>query len=279
MLYIFICRPGKSVDKEPMSNSKPDAAPPRKQVGSNLNIASPPFYPTGSSTKDNTVPHKRNIQAGTVNRNGQQSLVGESFSMAQSTAMMRGKNIVDSVSRDNLYIDDSPSGVVRKPPNTMPMPLSGSSFVNPAQPQLRGQGRGLNSVTQMAYQPVNKVPSPSHLQNFQKYPIQGRSQSSAQASVQQYTHRSSGGPQVLSPPKAAGSVNSFESGEVESSSESKTALVAKGKGSVQGSGKGPLLYGGAQVMGASGSMGSGHTDQNFPAFLPGKEGTFSCKWF
>ncbi|KAK6148888.1 hypothetical protein DH2020_016413 [Rehmannia glutinosa] len=266
-------RSGKSVAKhsyassgrttEQVSNAKSDVVLPRKQVASSLNIASPPFYPTGSSTKDNTVPLKRDVQAGTISRNGQQSAVDGSFTMSQSTATMRGKNIVDSIGVENLYIDDSP-----KPSNAMQVPLSGSSSINSAQPQLRGQGRGLTSLTHMAYQPVvaknqvNRVPPPSQLHNNVQRNL---GQSRIQSSVQQYAQRVPSGPQAFSPPKAE---NAFEAGELESASDSKTAVVAKGKGGVQGSGKGSFLYGGAQVMGASGSMGSGHGDQNFPAFLP-----------
>ncbi|KAH6758789.1 hypothetical protein C2S51_019024 [Perilla frutescens var. frutescens] len=274
--------PGKSVEKhshvssrrssEPVSNAKPDVVP-RKQVASNLNIASPPFYPTGSSAKDSTVPPKRDVQAGAINRNGQQSAVNENFTMAQSTVTMRGKNIVDSIGLDNLSISDSSSG---KPSNAMHMPLPGSSSINPAQPQLRGQGRGPASFTQMTYQPVsnnqlNRVPPPNQPQNVQRNPGQSRAQSSLQGSVQQFMQRVPSGSQAFSPPPAAGAVNTSESGEVESASElnqSKTALVAKGKGNAPGSGKGSFLYGGAQVMGSSGNMGSGHGDQNFPAFLP-----------
>ncbi|EYU21558.1 hypothetical protein ABFS82_09G100300 [Erythranthe guttata] len=257
-------QPGKLVEKEPVSNAKPNVVQPRKQVASNLSIASPPFYPTGSSTKDNTVPLKGGAQAGTAHRNGQQSVADERFSIAQSNATMRGKNIVDSIHMDNRYIDNSPSAMTGKPSNTMQMPLSGSSSVSYGQPQLRGQGRGVTNSPQMAYQPVNRVPPPNQLQNFQKNPGQGR----AQSSVQQFTQRYPSGPQALSPPKAAGAGNAFESGELESASESKSALVAKGKGSVQGSGKGSFMYGGTQLMGVSGNMGSGHGDQNFPAFLP-----------
>ncbi|XP_042064336.1 protein MLN51 homolog isoform X1 [Salvia splendens] len=243
--------PGKSVEKhsnvssrrssEPVSNAKPDVVP-RKQVASNLNIASPPFYPTGSSTKDNTAPPKRDVHASTVNR-GQQPVVGEKFTMSQSTATMRGKNIVDSI----------------------------------GQPQLRGQGRGPASFTQMVYQPVvsnnqhNRVPPPNQQQNAQRNSGQSRAQSSLQDSSQQFTQRVPSNSQAFSPPKAAGAVNTSESGDVESASElnqPKTALVAKGKGSAPGSTKGSFLYGGAQVMGSSASMGSGPGDQNFPAFLP-----------
>ncbi|GFP95477.1 hypothetical protein PHJA_001692000 [Phtheirospermum japonicum] len=250
-------RSGKSVEKhsyvnsgstyEPVSNTKSDMTLPRKQVASSLNIASPPFYPTGSSAKDNTVPLKRDVQAGTINRNSQQSVMDEKSHTAQSTATVRGKNIVDSISVENLYYDDSHSG---KPSNSMQVPLS----------QLRGQERVLTSA-QMAYQPVvsknqfNRGP-PSQTHNVQRNP----GQSHVQSSVPQGTQRLPSGPQTS---KGAGAVNAIESGEVESASESKTAVVAaKGKGSMQGSGKGPFLYGGAQVM------GSGRGDQNFPTFLP-----------
>ncbi|XP_042061983.1 protein MLN51 homolog [Salvia splendens] len=243
--------PGKSIEKhshvssrrssEPVSNAKPDVVP-RKQVASNLNIASPPFYPTGSSTKDNTAPPKRDVHASTVNR-GQQPVVGGNFTMSQSTATMRGKNIVESI----------------------------------GQPQLRGQVRGPGSFTQMAYQPVvsnnqhDRVPLPNQQQNVQRNSGQIRAQSSLQGSSQQFKQRVPSNSQAFSPPKAAGSVNTSESGDVESASElnqPKTALVAKGKGSAPGSTKGSFLYGGAQVMGSSASMGSGPGDQNFPAFLP-----------
>lgn len=234
-----------------------------------MNIASPPFYPTGSSAKDNTVPPKRDAQAGTINRNGQQSVVDENFTMAQSNATMRGKNIVGSIGLDNLSIGDSSSAMAGKPSNTMQMPLG--------QPQLRGQGRGPASFTQMAYRPavsnsqLNRAP-PNQLQNVQRNPGQSRAQSSLHSSVQQFAQRVPSGSQAFSPPKAAAAVITSESGEVESAldlNQPKTALVAKGKGNAPGSGKGTFLYGGAQVMGSSGNMGSGHGDQNFPAFLPG----------
>jgi hypothetical protein len=49
-------------------------------------------------------------------------------------------------------------------------------------------------------------------------------------------------------------------------------LVGKGKGIIQGNGRGSFLYGGTQVVGATGNIGVGHGDQNFsgtPTFLPG----------
>ncbi|KAF8117929.1 hypothetical protein N665_0008s0266 [Sinapis alba] len=46
------------------------------------------------------------------------------------------------------------------------------------------------------------------------------------------------------------------------------ALVAKGKGTLQPSGRGSFMYGGTQFMGPGGGMAAGHGNPNFPAFLP-----------
>ncbi|KAL0463892.1 UNVERIFIED_CONTAM: protein MLN51 [Sesamum latifolium] len=276
---------GKSVEKplnvnsvrtgESMPNAEPQVALPRKQVfASNLNIASPPFYPSGSSTKDSSVPNKRDTHASSINRNGQSSVT-----MAQSSGVLHGKNIVDSICLDKLYVNDSPSAIAGKPANTMQMQLSGSLAINSTQQQLSSQGRGTAPLTQMAYQPAVsntqvRFPAPNRLQDAQRNPGQGREQTSMQASGHQFQQRVSSASQTSSPPKAAGSVNAVESVELESiseSSKSKTALVPKGKGSERSSGRGSFLYSGAQIMGTSGNMGnmgSGHGDQNFPAFLP-----------
>lgn len=256
-----------------VSNSESDVVQPKKQVASILNIASPPFYPTGSSSKESTMPLKRDVQASTSNRNSQQSAADENSNIARS---MRGKNTVDSIGMDKLYIDDSASAMAGKPRSTMQVSVTGPVHLNTGQPQFRGQGRGLNSMEHVAYQPdlssnqSNKVPQPSPPQSFQRNSGQNRGQSSGQAPVQRFTQRLPGGLQS-SPPKNAGSVNSFESGDQEPASESsqvKNALVTKGKGVVQGSGKGSFLYGSPQALGATGSMSSGHSDQNFPTFLP-----------
>ncbi|KAL0397071.1 UNVERIFIED_CONTAM: protein MLN51 [Sesamum calycinum] len=245
---------------------------PRKQVfASNLNIASPPFYPSGSSTKDNSVPNKRNAHASSINRNGQPSVT-----MAQSSGVLHGKNIVDSIGLEKLYVNDSLSAVAGKPANTMQMQLSGPLAINSIQQQLSSQGRGTAPLTQTAYQPAVsntqvRFPAPNQLQDAQRNPGQGREQISMQASGHQFQQRVSSASQTSSPPKATGVVNAVESVELESiseSSKSKIALVPKGKGSEQSSGRGSFLYGGAQIMGTSGNMGSVHSDQNFPAFLP-----------
>ncbi|KAK4413888.1 protein MLN51 [Sesamum alatum] len=275
-------QPGKSVEKpsnvnsvrasESVPNSEPQVALPRKQVfASNLNIASPPFYPSGSSTKDNSVPNKRDVYASSINRNGEPSVT-----MAQSSGVLRGKNIVDSIGLDKLYVNDSLSAIAGKPANTMQMQLSGPLAINNTQQQLSSQGRGIAPLTQLAYQPAVsntqvRVPAPNQVQNAQRNPGQSREQTSVKASGQQFPQRVSSASQTSSPPKATEAVNAVESVELESiseSSKSNTALVPKGKGSDRGSGRGSFLYGGSQVMAPSGNMGSGHGDQNFPAFFP-----------
>ncbi|XP_011080951.1 uncharacterized protein LOC105164085 [Sesamum indicum] len=275
-------RSGKSVEKplnvnsartsESMLNAEPQVVLPRKQVfASNLNIASPPFYPSGSSTKDNSVPNKRDAHASIINRNGQPSVT-----MARSSEVLQGKNIVDFIGLDKLYVNDSLSAISGKPANTMQMQLTGPLAINSTQQQLGSQGRGTAPLTQMAYQPAVsntqvRFPAPKRLQDAQSNPGQAREQTSVQASGQQFPQRISSASQTSSPSKATGAVNAIESVELESISEpskSKTGFVHKGKGSERGSGRGSFLYGGAQVLGPSGNMGSGHGDQNFPAFLP-----------
>ncbi|KAA8541834.1 hypothetical protein F0562_022986 [Nyssa sinensis] len=144
---------------------------------------------------------------------------------------------------DKLYIDDSISPVAGKPSTNYRLPHSGSSLITATQSsQSRAQGRGLPPSGQMNFQPTlpqNQVNrgSPSTQRNTaQRSPVQSRVQPSLQASVQQLGQRPGSGSQASSPPDAALSIHSFETGELESppeSSKSKTALVGKGKGGVQ----------------------------------------------
>ncbi|KAL6495887.1 hypothetical protein OROGR_030450 [Orobanche gracilis] len=240
---------------EYMSNTGPDGVLPRKQAfASNLNIASPPFYPSSSSTKDSNAPDKSDFRSGSI-KDG-------NFATSQSSGVLWGKDTVDSIGVDRLYIGDS---------------LPDPSLINSTQQQLRGQGRGMASLTQMAYRPivsnnqVSRTSPPNQLQTVQRNPGQSRAQYFVQTSHQQFRQGVSSGLQASSPPKSAGTVNAIESGELEALSEpnkSNTALVSKGKGEVQGNGRGSLLYGGTQVFGTSGNMGSIHGDPNFPTFLP-----------
>ncbi|KAK1577845.1 hypothetical protein Q3G72_025360 [Acer saccharum] len=247
----------------PTSNLDFAPAPARKQVfASSLSSASPPFYPSGSSNKDIPLTQKRDVQSGSTSRNLRSSGVDEGFSVQQTNAMVRGKNIADM---DKLYIDDS-NASVGKPLNNLQMPLSSQS---------KAQGRGVAIPQKISYQPIpphnqaNKVSLPTQFHAVQRSSGQSRVQPSVQTPSQQLGQRSASGSQASSPPNAASVINSYDSGEMESPSESnksKTALVGKVKGN--GQGRGSFPYGGAQVVGATGNMSVGHGDQNFPTFLP-----------
>lgn len=263
----------------PSSNAESDPVPAKKtsHVASNLNYASPPFYPSGSSNKDINLPQKRDVQIGSTSRNIH-PVMDEGFPV-QNNTIHRGKNVVDSISMDKLYIDQSVGPSVGKPLNNVHLAPPGSSGVHVSQspfPRPAGPGRGAPIPLQMNYQPVpshtqvNKV-SPTQLQAIQRSSAPGRTLTSVQATAAQMGHRPGSGSQSSSPPKRSASINSLDSGETDAASESgkaKGALVGKGKGAPQGPGRGPFVYGGAQVMGAAGNMGISQGDPNFPTFLP-----------
>jgi hypothetical protein len=264
----------------PASNVESESVTARRQVfASSLNSASPPFYPSGSSNKDIALMPKRDVQAGSSNRNFHTVAMDDGSSVPQTNALLRGKNIAQSVGMDKLYIDESISPGTGKALTNPQMPLSGSSLVGTTQsPPTRVQGKGLAIPGQTNYQPnpPHRVSPLTQFHTVHRNPSQSRVQPFVQAAAQQPSQRPGSGSRALSPPKTVLSINSHEPGEVESSSESnksKVALVGKGKGNAQGTGRGSVMYGGSQVMGATGSMAVGHGDQNFPGtptFLPGK---------
>ncbi|KAG4211774.1 hypothetical protein ERO13_A02G122300v2 [Gossypium hirsutum] len=213
-----------------------------------------------SSNKDTALTQKKDVHAESVSGNLCPSVTDENFSASQSNSL-RGKNVVDSLSMAKLYIDDPSLSASAKPLTNMQMVPSGSSLGNTSKPtQSRVQGRVVAIPGLKACQPA---PPQNQIIAVQRNPVQGYSVQGAAQQLGQHT----GMPQASSPPKTATSVNSYESGEVESSETSKP-LVSKGKSCVQGAGRGSFLYSGAQVMGPTGTMAVGHGDKNFPAFLP-----------
>ncbi|KAH1066498.1 hypothetical protein J1N35_031485 [Gossypium stocksii] len=263
--------------RAPQTNADTASASARKHiVESSLSSASPPFYPSGSSNKDITLAQKKDVQAGSLSRKLHLSVTDENFSVSQSNSL-QGRNVLDSFSMAKLYIDDSSTSTSVKPLTNVQMLPSGPSSGNAGQPsQSRVQGGGVAIPGPKAYHPaphqnqVNRVSPPTQVNFVQGNPVHGRAISSVQAAAQQLGQHPGIGSQASSPPKTAMSVSSYESGEVESSetSKSKGALVSKGKSSAQGAGRGSFLCGGAQIMGATGSIAVNHGDQNFPAFLP-----------
>ncbi|CAA0824442.1 CASC3/Barentsz eIF4AIII binding [Striga hermonthica] len=217
---------GSGKTSESTSSFGPDTVLPRKKIlASSLNIASPPFYPSGSSTKQNSGPRNGDFQAGTINRRSQPS----------------------AVRVDERYIDNSLSATAGKSANTVPVPSSIPSM---------NSGRGIRVAPQDQVNGVNSV--------IQLQAVQGKHGQSRAQPTARFTPR---GSRASSPPETSEAGNAVEP-LVAESNRSKTALVPKGQVITHGSGRGSFLYGAAHVKGASGNIGSGHGDPNFPAFLP-----------
>ncbi|KAK4267474.1 hypothetical protein QN277_024251 [Acacia crassicarpa] len=229
-----------------------------------------------SSIKEGNLAPKRDVQAGSTSRNFRPGVMDEGFSVQQNSALLRGKNVADPISMDKLYIDEPINSAGGKSFNNKHILPSGVNSSQSSQP--RAPGRGASIPVSMNYQPVpshhqiTKV-SPTH-QAIHRSSTAGRTQTSQQASTPPLNQRSGIGSQTSSPPKTSVAGNSSDSGDMDATSESgkfKGAMVGKGKGSAQSSGRGSFVYGGAQVMGAAGNMSASHGDQNFPgtpAFLP-----------
>ncbi|KAG9459323.1 hypothetical protein H6P81_003831 [Aristolochia fimbriata] len=257
-----------------VSNARSEAAPQRKNVfASSLSSASPPFYPSGTSSQDTSGAHKRDPQSIISNKNLSSSgPLEESLPPTlHANAMLRGKSIVDPGGHDRAYGDDSFRSVAAKPITPLhPVNTNQSSNV-------RAQaGRGLAISGQLGYHhsssvnQVNRAPVPAQLSVSQK-PAQSLAQNPTQSALRTSTQlgqRMSVVSHSSSPPQGS-SIASSEVGDQESppgSSKSKTALVGKGKpNNVQSTGKGSFLYNGAQVIGTTGAMGVAHGDQSFPA--------------
>ncbi|RWW59874.1 hypothetical protein BHE74_00033174 [Ensete ventricosum] len=229
---------------------------PRKNTfASSLNSASPPFYPSGSSNQDITLNQKKDVQTGSINKAVAYSTqMRNDSNISKSNSLMQGKIVTDMVGHDRFYTDPSLQ------------PAVGKASANPKEfthsASSRVQGRGLSSAG-----PLNSH-SGSHMAAQIKptvRPVQVPTQPTIRSSIQQVVEPLSNGRQA-SPPQPP-SVNSSEVGEADSSpgsSKSKISLADKARISNQGIGKGSFLYGGAQVIGATGAMGLAHTEQNFP---------------
>ncbi|XP_054781031.1 protein MLN51 homolog [Prosopis cineraria] len=263
----------------PTSNVESDPMLARKQVvASNLNSGSSPCYPSGSSNRD--IMPKGDVQTGNRSRTACPGVTAEGFSVQQNNALPRGKNAVEYISMEKLYIDESTTPAVGMPSNNFHMPPSRSSGVNASQSsQPRASGRTVAIPVQMNYEPssthiqASKVLQ-TQLQATHRSSVPGQTQTSVLAPVPQLGQSLGSGFRASSPPKTSLATTSFDSGEIDAASDLgkfKESLVGKAKGGSRGSGRGSLLYGGAHVMGTSGNMGVSHGDQNFPAtpaFLP-----------
>uniref|UniRef100_A0A7N0UZS6 Btz domain-containing protein n=1 Tax=Kalanchoe fedtschenkoi TaxID=63787 RepID=A0A7N0UZS6_KALFE len=240
-----------------------DVVPTKKNiVASNLNSASPPFYPSGSSSKDLNLGPKKDVQPANTSRNPRPSSMDENL----ANTMFRGSGGGGSLGLSKLCLDDT----VKEPSNSSH--LHPSRITNtPQGPLVRTQVRGQGHVGHLPSQSTSHPNHASKVSEVQLHaiqqgpPAQNRTQSYSQAPSQPAPKQMGSRSQVSSsPPVGHASLKSFESGE-ESQSESgktKTAIVGKATSAVQGGPLGPFMYNGAHNMSVS------HGDQNFPTFLP-----------
>ncbi|KAL8122981.1 protein MLN51 homolog [Apium graveolens] len=237
----------------------------KRHLSSSLNSASPPFYPSASSKKENSAAQKRDGPAAPLHQNLQSSVTDESFSRSAE------KNLADVVGMNKLYINNPAPTHTGKPFTSSQLQVPVSSWTNSSQyPHSRVQGRVQTPMEKMAYQStpqnqVNRVSNSSQHRTGSQAPTQTR-QGSIQTSGRQLGQRN----QASLSPDSALATNSFEFRETKFPQESTKSNIGKGK-SVEGNGRGSFSYGGAQVIGGSGGLASSHGDGNFsgmPTFLP-----------
>ncbi|XP_020277105.1 uncharacterized protein LOC109851402 isoform X2 [Asparagus officinalis] len=237
------------------SNMQHDAALPKKDFASNLNYASPPFYPSSSSKQGMSVTEKMDAQIG------------------------KASNIISSpMNMENNYLSLQSGSMLReKALVSAQMHSSGSTLTSAnttLSSQSRVQGRSL-SITSQSYKSTAPVSQVSRVPQQIQAPItQQKPQSQFQPAVRGSSQRIVPASRNQASPPHALTMNSSEVGETCSPpglNNSKTQLIPKGKPGTYRAEKGSFLYNGAQVIGTSGATGLSQSDQNFPgtpALLP-----------
>ncbi|KAG6535204.1 hypothetical protein ZIOFF_000168 [Zingiber officinale] len=259
-----------------------DAVLPKKNsFASSLNSASPPFYPSGSSNQDMaSLTQKRGVHTGSINKPISYTTLTKDNSMAsQTNSLMRGNTPTDVVGPDKLFIDDSFRSTAGKIMATSGLQLSGSSLSSKeiqtasSRVQVRESsivGR-INRHSESSIGPPGRVATqnkPTEQRPLQ-FPAQSATRISNQQSVQLRSIRNhSSSPPDSAPPSSSDIIQSDSHSGV---TKPEVTLVGKARINNQGIGKGPFMYGGAQVIGATGAVGLPNGDHSFPgtpALLP-----------
>ncbi|WOK95785.1 hypothetical protein Cni_G04492 [Canna indica] len=285
--------PAKS--QEPLTNAssrkqfsqtadmKMDPIPQKYAFASNLNIASPPFYPSGSSntSQDISLTQRRDAQAGNSNKNGSYSLhMEDNCQPSQSSSLLRGKTVVDPIAKESFYMNESvrPVGKTMGSAHLQPSGFFLASDNDVTSSSFRVQGTNLNTARPLNNQSLSSInhvgkvsahiQSPTIQQDTSFQPV-------VRVSAQQFVQRSTTGNETSSPsppPPPLPSANSSDVAEADSppgSSKSRTSSAVKGK--TNNHGRNSFIYSGAHVLGSTGTMGLSQGDQNFPgtpALLP-----------
>lgn len=265
-----------------ISDAHPEPVAPRKQAfASSLSSASPPFYPSGSSNQDMVAIQKRDLQTGSNNKSISSTVQMENlFSVTQPASLFRGKTIIDSVDFDRLHFDDSVHQMSGKALVHSQMQASGPSLSllntnKSLQHKIQLKNSTTTSIPNLptSFNQVARMPSQNQPSVFHQKPVQSQGQPSLRISNLQVGQHVVIGNQVASSPQASVGISEGEEAESPADmSKSNSTSVGKAKIVNQGAGRGSFLYGGAQILGATGAVGLPHGDPNFagtPALLPG----------
>ncbi|KAG8051455.1 hypothetical protein GUJ93_ZPchr0001g32926 [Zizania palustris] len=257
-----------------ISNVQSEVVPPKKNVvNSNLNSASPPFYPSGASNSDFSVTTQRmesmDIQAGGSIKVFPSSMKMDDNLKLQSGPGVRGRTAMYYGSRDRFQRADGP---------VRPSPRNGGTSMNSSvnhgkTPIVRAQGANEiplnNQSTSLVLQnPRIPMHHPSHTSVIHQKSGQVQTQSAMRIPTQQLNHHTGNPSTTQHLP-----VRSNESGEngLYPSSNKSNASSGAGETNNQETGRGSFMYGGAQVIGAAGAVSLAQGEKKFPgtpALLP-----------
>ncbi|XP_074576863.1 protein MLN51 homolog [Curcuma longa] len=261
--------------------SDPVLLPKKNSFASSLNSASPPFYPSGSSNQDMAaLTQKSGVHTGSTNKSiSYTTLIKDNSMASQTNSLMRGNTPTDIVGPDKLFIADSFRSTAGKIMATSSLQLSGSSLsskeIQTASSRVQVRESSIVGRINRHSEPSIGPPGRVATQNkpTEQQPLQFPAQSATRISNQQSVQLRSIGNHASSPPDSAppSSSDIVQSDSHSGVTKPEVALVGKARINNQGIGKGPFLYGGTQVIGATGAVGLPNGDHSFPgtpALLP-----------
>ncbi|XP_062231980.1 protein MLN51 homolog [Phragmites australis] len=233
------------------SNSRPEQVLPVKQtIASNLNSASPPFYPSRLSHQELPVSQVGNGQPSSTGRPFSSSIGMENVSpTSQYGNLLRGKAFVPSVGHFEATM------------KRMNSPALHSSASSPNGPF----PVAANQVTRDYVRPSHPIVQPS--------PVQSSTQSAPRMPALMFGAQFGGSDKMPSSVQPASPILN-EDTEISSPSGSdklNTQFKVKGQPGDLGEEHASFLYGGAHILGATAAMGLTLGDQGFhgtPALLP-----------
>eukprot|EP01018_Ginkgo_biloba_P022133 Gb_31197 [translate_table: standard] len=248
-------------------------------IGSSLNSASPPFYPSGSQHQNIVMSVKREQQyGGTIASTPSSAVMTDEERGTSNTALnpRSGKNTVASRGQVQSHVEPALHSSVGKQTTNMQLQASRASSVNLSQQQQsKVQGRSPMVAGQPSNHPmssgsqINKGSNVAQVQSeVQQRQVQTQAQGGSRTPSQQSIQQTSGSNQTSPGP------SSSEVGNAASppgSNKNRNVGVGRGRGPLQGAGRGSYMYSGTQAVGGTSPMSVAHAEQSFPhtpALLP-----------